>query len=302
MGLSREDELKLVRQAQAGSRKALECLIEAFDGLVDRAARKHRGNGLDADDLKQEALICLLKAIQTFDAGRGVRLATYAQSMLDHCMIRCMAKWLQISDGARKYWKRIRNTIAQLCQELQREPTPEEIARACNVPLATVKEVLTVLAHRDQTLDANRSDEGGLTQSAVRAASYSSPPDSRILYEDTIGDLFRNIAHVLGSGNACKLLVLAILHEYEEYNYSWKTIACLLTNHDSDPIPSWQTVLDTEFTCLTELPREWEAVQDLFREPPPTVTDTSLRQWYSRARRELESNWASIMMASHNYI
>ncbi|MGI6737310.1 MAG: sigma-70 family RNA polymerase sigma factor [Anaerovoracaceae bacterium] len=75
---ARSDE-ELVRMAQQGNREAEEYLIRAYGAIVRRQIRGYFIMGAETEDLYQEALIGLLKAIQTYAPGRDTAFRTYAE-------------------------------------------------------------------------------------------------------------------------------------------------------------------------------------------------------------------------------
>jgi len=75
---SGEDAPDLVRRAQAGDPKAREELIGRLLPLVSALARRFRTQGLDPTDLIQEGIVGLLRALDRFEADRGVPFAAYA--------------------------------------------------------------------------------------------------------------------------------------------------------------------------------------------------------------------------------
>jgi RNA polymerase sigma-B factor len=58
-------------------------LVERHLGLVRRIARRHAVRDEDVDDLFQEGVVGLLKAIRRFDPDRGVPFAAYASTAVD---------------------------------------------------------------------------------------------------------------------------------------------------------------------------------------------------------------------------
>lgn len=68
----------LVRRAQAGDTAAREQLIHRLLPLVSSLARRFRTEGLDQTDLVQEGIVGLLRALDRYDAQRGVPFAAYA--------------------------------------------------------------------------------------------------------------------------------------------------------------------------------------------------------------------------------
>lgn len=85
--LSAEEEARYVRALQEGSReeaaKAKEVLIEHNLRLVAHIAKKYQNVEEDMEDLISIGTIGLIKAVDTFDAGKG-RLATYACRYIDN--------------------------------------------------------------------------------------------------------------------------------------------------------------------------------------------------------------------------
>lgn len=72
-----EQEL-LVRYRESGDLPARDRLVAAYQRLVWSLARRYGGYGLAAEDLAQEGMVGLLKAIDRFDTSLGLRLGTYA--------------------------------------------------------------------------------------------------------------------------------------------------------------------------------------------------------------------------------
>ena len=85
--LSSEEEAEYVRMMKEGSRqdadRAREILIERNLRLVAHIAKKYQNVDEDLEDLISIGTIGLIKAIGTFDAGKG-RLATYACRCIDN--------------------------------------------------------------------------------------------------------------------------------------------------------------------------------------------------------------------------
>ena len=74
--LSDEEILSLVR---AGNRLAMEHLLARYRGLVEGKARSYFVLGADHEDVVQEGMIGLYKAIRDFQAGRRVRFHAFAE-------------------------------------------------------------------------------------------------------------------------------------------------------------------------------------------------------------------------------
>lgn len=72
------DEIELLTNAQAGDGEAVSFLLEKYKGMVRALSRPLFLMGGEQDDLIQEGMIGLFKAIQTYDASKGAGFETYA--------------------------------------------------------------------------------------------------------------------------------------------------------------------------------------------------------------------------------
>ncbi len=76
--LTREDEVRLAREARKGDERAKDTLATSNLALVISVAKKFADRGARIEDLVQEGNIGLLKAIEHYDPRKGTRFATYA--------------------------------------------------------------------------------------------------------------------------------------------------------------------------------------------------------------------------------
>lgn len=81
--LSREEEEECLTRARAGDRAAKEKLIRHNMRLVAHIAKKYSG-AAETDDMISVGAIGLIKAINTFEPGRGTRLATYTARCIEN--------------------------------------------------------------------------------------------------------------------------------------------------------------------------------------------------------------------------
>ncbi len=82
--LTAKEEASLLQKKAAGDDNARKKLIEHNLRLVAHVAKKYFGNGCDQDDLISIGTIGLIKAVSSFDSGKGIRLATYAARCIDN--------------------------------------------------------------------------------------------------------------------------------------------------------------------------------------------------------------------------
>ena len=82
--LSREEELVMMRRAGQGDRVARATMIERNLRLVVYIARKFENTGINIEDLISIGTIGLIKAVNTFDPEKRIKLATYASRCIEN--------------------------------------------------------------------------------------------------------------------------------------------------------------------------------------------------------------------------
>lgn len=82
--LSPEDEKKYINKMKQGEEEARNILIERNLRLVAHISKKYSTTNIDQDDLISIGSIGLIKAINSFDDSKNIRLATYAARCIDN--------------------------------------------------------------------------------------------------------------------------------------------------------------------------------------------------------------------------
>ena len=149
----------------AASEAAREGLVHLHLALVQHCARRFRHRGELQEDLVQVGTIGLLKAIDRFDAGRGVEFSTYATPTIvgeikRHFRDRGWA--IRVPRRLQELRLHLTGAAAELTQELGRSPTPRELAERVGCSMEEVVEGLgSNNAYATLSLDAGADDEGG---------------------------------------------------------------------------------------------------------------------------------------------
>jgi RNA polymerase primary sigma factor len=131
--LTREQEGELARRVRAGDEAAKQRLIEANLRLVVQVARRYINRGLPLPDLIEEGNIGLLRAVEKFEPERGTRFATYAIWWIRQAVSRALAnqaRTIRLPVHVEMLLGRYKRERERLTQELNRVPTPAELARA----------------------------------------------------------------------------------------------------------------------------------------------------------------------------
>lgn len=152
--LSQDDLVQLGRLVRVGE-KAKEMLINCNQRLVISVARGYQGRGLELLDLIQEGNMGLLKAIEKFDHTLGNKFSTYATYWIKQAIGRAItyqADAIRLPSYVAEQLNHVRNAISDLTIDYEREPSYEEIAKYCNLPVAKVAELCSYM-NRVSSLD-----------------------------------------------------------------------------------------------------------------------------------------------------
>jgi len=146
--LSFAEEQALAKRVQEGDAEARAQMIEANLRLVVSIGKRYINRGLPFSDIIEEGNIGLIRAVEKFEYKRGFRFSTYATWWIRQAVERAIANQVRIirlpvhvSELANVYIR----TIRKLTQQLNREPSSEEVAGKMRVSVQRIRAVSQVV-------------------------------------------------------------------------------------------------------------------------------------------------------------
>ena len=214
--LSAKEERELAVRIGAGDSAARDRMVRANLRLVVNIARGYSGKGLSLQDLIEEGNLGLLRAVEGFDPAVGTRFSTYASYWIKQSIKRALintGKTIRIPAYMVELLSKWRRATSRLTEELDRSPTPEEVARVLGLPkkkLPIIKKAIKIYNATPQT----DQTEAGWTLGDMVMDERQQSPDDALVESDSLKHIM-GMLHTMDEREATVLRLRFGLDKHE---------------------------------------------------------------------------------------
>lgn len=183
--LTPEQERDLARRCAEGDEEAIRQMVNSNLRLVVSVAREYAGRGVPLMDLIQEGSIGLLAAAKKFDYTLEFRFSTYATKWIRQGVTRYLlnhANLIRVPAHTAERIRKVAQMRAQLMQQKGHEPGEAELAQACDLSVAKLRQLMQ-LHPEICSLDASIGEEDGTVGTLLKDEQAPQPYETLVREE-----------------------------------------------------------------------------------------------------------------------
>ena len=191
--LTADEEKELAYQIADGRTESRDRMVRANLRLVVNIARAYTGKGLPLPDLIEEGNLGLLRAVEGFDPTMNTRFSTYASYWIKQSIKRALvnsAKTIRIPAYMVELLSKWRRATAILQDQLNRTPTPEEVAKELGLPNKKLRIVKKAIQLYNSTPQSDQH-EGGWSLGEMIADERVKCPEDDMIESDNLVHVYR---------------------------------------------------------------------------------------------------------------
>ena len=200
--LTNEEEKELALAVEAGDIEAKQRLAEANLRLVVSIAKRYVGRGMQFLDLIQEGNMGLMKAVDKFDYSKGFKFSTYATWWIRQAITRAIAdqaRTIRIPVHMVETINKLLRTQRRLTQQLNREPSLEELAKEMDMEVDKVEYIMKIkqdISSLDASIGRDGDDEDSVLGDFISDDDNDSPEDvaSTQLLKEQINEVLGSLS------------------------------------------------------------------------------------------------------------
>ncbi|HEY8763344.1 MAG TPA: sigma-70 family RNA polymerase sigma factor [Solirubrobacteraceae bacterium] len=175
--LTAAEEVELTKRIERGDMAAKDRMINSNLRLVVSQARRYQGHGLPMEDLVQEGMLGLIRAVEKFDWRRGFKFSTYGTLWIRQAIQRGLqnhGRTIRVPVHVAQRQVKVRKIESELNAKFSREPTDEEIAEVAQLSVEEVTE-LREISRGLASLDQPVGEEGETSLGDLLASDRPEP-------------------------------------------------------------------------------------------------------------------------------
>ena len=184
--LTAEEERHLARRCADGDVDAIRQMVSSNLRLVVSVAKEYAGRTVPLLDLIQEGSIGLIVAAKKFDYTLDFRFSTYATKWIRQGVTRCLmnnSSMIRVPLHTAERMRKVQQAQNALRLEKNGEPTEEEVAEYCQIPVAKVRQLME-LNPEVCSLDMPTGDDADGTLGALLEDPRSSRPYEELVRQE----------------------------------------------------------------------------------------------------------------------